>query len=189
MNVIETKLSGVLILETKIYRDDRGHFLEAWHESRYEEAGLPRRFVQDNMSYSTKGVLRGLHFQTPAAQAKLVSVLCGSVYDVAVDVRVGSPTFGQWVGMHLSAENGRQAYIPEGFAHGFAVTGEEALVLYKCTEFYSPKDEVGLLWNDPAIGIEWPIADPILSRKDADSLPLSAIIRDRLPRLAPAPAA
>ena len=181
MNVIPTRLPGVLVIEPKVYGDSRGFFLETWNQSRYSEAGLPSAFVQDNLSYSANGVLRGLHLQVPTSQAKLVSVLIGEVFDVAVDVRVGSPTFGQWVGEILSAENRRQLYIPEGFAHGFAVTGETALFAYKCSTYYAPQDELTVLWNDPEIGIEWPHVTPTLSAKDRAGLPLREIPPDRLP--------
>ena len=166
MKVIKTKLSGVVIIEPKVFGDARGFFLETWQQTRYSEAGLPEKFVQDNLSYSTKGVLRGLHYQKPGAQGKLVYVLHGEVFDVAVDIRVGSPTFGQWVGVTLSSENKRQFYVPEGFAHGFCVTSDIALFAYKCTDFYNQAAEGGVIWNDPDIGIQWPIANPILSPKD-----------------------
>jgi dTDP-4-dehydrorhamnose 3,5-epimerase len=166
MNVIRTKLSGVLIFEPKVFGDSRGFFMETWNKQRYEAAGLTENFVQDNLSYSSYGVLRGLHFQNPNAQGKLVYVIQGEVFDVAVDIRVGSPTFGQWAGVTLSGENKRQFYVPEGFAHGFCVTSETALFAYKCTDTYNPSAEGGVLWNDPDIGIEWPIDLPILSEKD-----------------------
>ena len=182
MNVIETKLPGVLILEPEVFGDERGFFMETWNQARYEEAGLPARVVQDNLSLSARGVLRGLHFQNPNAQGKLVSVLQGEVFDVAVDVRVGSPTFGEWVGVYLSADNKRQLYVPEGFAHGFTVTSDTALHSYKATDYYSPRTERGVLWNDPHVGIEWPVDDPVLSAKDQTALPLREISTDLLPR-------
>ena len=163
MNVLETGLPGVVIIEPDVFGDDRGFFMETWNGRRYEEAGLPGRFVQDNLSYSARGVLRGLHFQNPQAQGKLVSVLRGEVFDVAVDIRVGSPTFGEWTGVTLSAENKRQFYVPPEFAHGFLVTGEDALFFYKCTDYYAPSAEGIVLWNDPEIGIEWPTDAPTLS--------------------------
>jgi len=166
MNIISTKLSGVMIIEPKVFGDNRGFFLETWNQARYAECGLPANFVQDNLSYSQRGVLRGLHFQNPNAQGKLVYVLQGEVFDVAVDIRVSSPTFGQWVGVTLSAENKRQFYIPEGFAHGFCVTSETALFAYKCTDVYSPQFEHGVSWDDPELRIDWPIENPILSEKD-----------------------
>ena len=183
MKVERTALPGVLILEPKVFGDARGFFMETWNRSRYAEAGLPGEFVQDNVSYSRHGVLRGLHYQSPRAQGKLVHVLDGEVFDVAVDVRVGSPTFGRWAGATLSAQNRRQLWIPPGFAHGFCVTGETALFCYKCTELYAPEHEGSILWNDPAIGIAWPLEHPTLSAKDAAAPPLAAVSPARLPTL------
>lgn len=181
MQVIETPIAGVRILEPKVFGDARGFFVETWNQARYAEAGLPERFVQDNLSFSRRGVLRGLHFQNPNGQGKLVYVLQGEVFDVAVDVRLGSPSFGQSVTAILSADNKRQFYIPPGFAHGFCVTSETALFAYKCTEFYEPKSEASILWNDPALGIDWPVTAPELSAKDAAALTLADFPRDRLP--------
>jgi dTDP-4-dehydrorhamnose 3,5-epimerase len=175
MKVVETRLAGVLILEPRVFRDERGHFAETWHQQRYREAGIRVDFAQDNISFSRHGVLRGLHYQNPTAQGKLVSVLHGAVFDVAVDLRRGSPTFGQWAGTELSGENLRQLWIPEGFAHGFVVTGESAVFSYKCTNPYSPAHERSLRWDDPEIGIEWPIANPILSPKDAQAPLLGSV--------------
>lgn len=187
MNVVATDLPGVLLLEPRVFRDERGHFLETWLAGRYEDAGLPPVFVQDNVSVSHRGVLRGLHFQHPHAQGKLVSVLRGAVFDVAVDVRRGSPTFGRWFGAELSAENARQLWIPPGFAHGFQVVSEEdAVFLYKCTERYAPAAEHTLRWDDPAVGVRWPLAEPILSVKDAAAARLAEIPTGDLP---PYPAA
>ena len=183
MKVEQTALPGVLVLEPKVFGDARGFFMETWNRSRYAEAGLPGEFVQDNVSYSRHGVLRGLHYQSPRAQGKLVHVLEGEVFDVAVDVRVGSPTFGRWAGATLSAQNRRQLWIPPGFAHGFCVTGETALFCYKCTELYAPEHEGSILWNDPAIGIAWPLEHPTLSAKDAAAPPLAAVSPARLPTL------
>ena len=166
MKVLETELPGVLVVEPYVFGDERGFFLETWNQARYEDAGLPGNFVQDNLSFSSRGVLRGLHFQNPHPQGKLVHVLQGEVFDVAVDIRVGSPTFGRWVGVSLSSENKRQLWVPEGFAHGFVVTSEKALFSYKCTDFYHREAEAGVVWNDPDIGIDWPIANPTLSDKD-----------------------
>ncbi|MFT6906899.1 MAG: dTDP-4-dehydrorhamnose 3,5-epimerase [Oleiphilaceae bacterium] len=166
MNVIETDLPGVLIIEPKVFGDDRGFFMETWNKERYAEAGIPTEFVQDNISFSKKGVLRGLHFQDPNPQGKLVSVLQGEVYDVAVDIRRGSPAFGKWVGVSLSSDNKRQLYVPEGFAHGFCVRSEFALFSYKCTDSYNSLAEKTLMWNDSNIGIEWPVIDPQISGKD-----------------------
>ena len=186
MKVIETKIPGVVVVEPAVFGDERGFFMETWHQARYEEAGLPGRFVQDNLSFSTGGVLRGLHFQNPYQQGKLVQVLWGEVFDVAVDIRVGSPTFGEWEGLILSSENKRQFYVPEGFAHGFLVTGDKALFAYKCTAKYNPGAEGFVLWNDPEIGIEWPLqAPPVLSEKDRSAQPLSKIPVEQLPRYGP----
>jgi dTDP-4-dehydrorhamnose 3,5-epimerase len=194
MNPIETRLPGVVIFEPRVFRDDRGEFLETWHQARYAAAGLPEAFVQDNLSVSRRGVLRGLHYQHPLAQGKLVSVLEGEVFDVAVDIRRGSPTFARWVGMTLSGENRRQLYVPPGFAHGFYVTSDRALFLYKCTAYYAPSDEGSVLWNDPDLAIDWPLgqrsvvsgqssgADPILAPKDAAAPRLAGIPGDRLPQ-------
>jgi len=181
MEVFETELPGVMILEPKVFGDARGFFLETWNQERYREAGIPAEFVQDNLSFSGKGTLRGLHFQNPNAQGKLVQVLQGEVYDVAVDIRQGSPTFGKWVGVLLSAENRRQVFVPAGFAHGFCVTSDNALFSYKCTDFYNPKAEVSILWNDPDIGIDWPVTEPELSEKDRLAGRLSQLPEDRLP--------
>lgn len=180
MNVVPTDLPGVVILEPRIFRDDRGHFLESYNADRYREAGLPDRFTQDNVSFSKANVLRGLHYQLPNAQGKLVSALRGSVFDVAVDVRRGSPTFGRWVGVVLSDENMRQLYIPEGFAHGFAVMSDCAVFHYKCTAPYDPKSEGSIAWNDPEIGIDWPIRNALLSPKDAAAPRLADVSADRL---------
>jgi len=167
MNIKETKLAGVLILEPKVFSDDRGYFFETWNSTRYEQAGITGPFVQDNISFSKKGVLRGLHFQYPQSQGKLIQVLSGEVVDVVVDIRAGSPTYGQWIGEVLSESNHRQIYVPPGFAHGYCVTSEAALFSYKCTDFYNPATEHGIIWNDPDIGIEWPTEQPEMSTKDA----------------------
>ena len=167
MTVSETPLSGVLVIEPKVFGDARGYFCETYHAERYAEAGIGSRFVQDNVSRSGRGTLRGLHFQAPPhAQAKLVSCLEGSVFDVAVDIRVGSPTYGQWFGAELSADNMRQMFVPEGFAHGFVVTSEMALFSYKCSGVYAPASEGSLRWDDSDLAIEWPVRAPILSDKD-----------------------
>jgi len=167
MKVTPCDLAGLLLIEPAVFGDNRGFFLESWNQRRYREAGIAQDFVQDNFSFSGRGTLRGLHFQNPLPQGKLVSVWQGEVWDVAVDIRRQSPTFGQWHGVTLSAENKRQFYVPPGFAHGFVVVSENALFHYKCTETYSPKDEQGFRWDDPAIGIKWPIQNPILSKRDA----------------------
>lgn len=155
--------------------------MEAWHQARYAEYGLPARFVQDNVSLSQRGALRGLHFQHPNAQGKLVYVLHGEVFDVVADVRLGSPTFGRWEGVVLSAENRRQLYIPEGFAHGFCVTSDSALFVYKCTDFYAPQAERGVRWDDPDLGIVWPVREPLLSAKDTAHPRLKDIPPEWLP--------
>ena len=166
MKVIETALPGAVIIEPQVFGDHRGFFLETWSEKRFKELGLPAGFVQDNLSFSQKGVLRGLHFQNPHSQGKLVYVLEGEVFDVAVDIRRGSPAFGRWVGVTLSAENKRQFYLPEGFAHGFCVTSERALFAYKCTAGYHPETEYGISWQDADLAIDWPVKEPVLSEKD-----------------------
>jgi dTDP-4-dehydrorhamnose 3,5-epimerase len=166
MRVIPTALPGVLIIEPQVFADRRGFFLESYHLARYAEHGIDVAFVQDNHSRSTRGTLRGLHYQAPPGQAKLVRVAVGEVFDVAVDIRWGSPTYGRWVGVTLSAENHRQLYIPTGFAHGFCVVSESADFLYKVTSYYDPTAERGVAWDDPALGIEWPVEDPILSDRD-----------------------
>jgi dTDP-4-dehydrorhamnose 3,5-epimerase len=180
MNVLTCDLAGLLIIEPKVFGDARGFFLESWNRQRYAEAGLPMDFVQDNVSLSRRGTLRGLHFQKPNAQGKLLQVLLGEVFDVAVDLRRSSPSFGRWHGLNLSGENKRQFYIPPGFAHGFYVVSETALFQYKCTELYSPKDELTLKWDDPEIGIAWPGPQPLLSEKDKKGLPLRQLPTDRL---------
>ena len=168
-NFIETKIKDLYIIEPKVFGDDRGYFMESYNRRDFVEAGLDMVFVQDNESKSKKGVLRGMHFQTKFTQGKLVRATQGEVYDVAVDLRKGSPTYGQWEGVFLSAENKRQFYVPEGFAHGFLVLSDEAVFNYKCTSLYAPEYDGGLLWNDPDVGIEWPldgIDEIILSEKD-----------------------
>tara|TARA_B110000902_G_C13889008_1_gene429783 strand:+ start:21 stop:557 length:537 start_codon:yes stop_codon:yes gene_type:complete len=170
VNIIETKLSGCLIIEPKVFGDERGFFLETFNTARYAEmAGLSLPFVQDNHSRSSKGVLRGLHFQRTKPQGKLVRVVSGEVYDVAVDLRKDSATFSQWDAVFLSAENKRQFWVPPGFAHGFVVLSETADFEYKCTDFYDPEDEGIILWNDPNLGIDWPVKEPLVSEKDASA--------------------
>ncbi|ASR42557.1 dTDP-4-dehydrorhamnose 3,5-epimerase [Xanthomonas citri pv. mangiferaeindicae] len=183
MKIIETKLPGAVVLEPAVFGDARGFFFEAWNAARFGQHGLPTSFVQSNVSSSAKGVLRGLHYQWPRPQGKLVSVLQGEVFDVAVDIRRGSPTFGQWEGVLLSAENKRQFWIPEGFAHGFAVLSETALFSYLCTDVYVKEADAGVRWDDPQIGVEWPIDAPLLSDKDAQAPLLADIAEDRLPDL------
>ncbi|CAK2923498.1 dTDP-4-dehydrorhamnose 3,5-epimerase [Vibrio crassostreae] len=170
MKVIDTRIPDVKIIEPSVFGDERGFFMETWNQKKFEElvTGKPTPFVQDNHSKSTKGILRGLHYQTENTQGKLVRVVSGEVFDVAVDIRKGSPTFGQWVGEYLSAENKRQLWVPEGFAHGFYVTSDDAEFVYKCTNYYDPTSEVSLKWNDKDIGIKWPFEGvPLLSTKDS----------------------
>ncbi len=166
MKFVETKLKGVVLVELDVFEDPRGYFFEMYHAGKHADGGIRGPFVQDNFSHSVRGTLRGLHYQLQHAQGKLMMVLEGRIFDVAVDIRKGSPTFKQWVGVELSGENKRQLYVPPGFAHGFCVLSETADVLYKCTDVYSQKDERGVIWNDPALGIQWPATDPLLSRKD-----------------------
>ena len=175
MRVTLVDIPGVLLIEPNVVRDQRGCFVETYHEQRYGEAGMTERFVQDNYSRSVRDTLRGLHFQEPHAQGKLVMALEGVVYDVVVDVRKGSPSFGKWYGVELSGENLLQIYIPSGCAHGFCVTSGTAAFMYKCTEYYSLKDERGILWNDPALGIAWPAITPILSEKDQANCTLATM--------------
>jgi dTDP-4-dehydrorhamnose 3,5-epimerase len=162
-----TKLSGVIIVEPEVHRDPRGFFLETFHAQKFHEGGIDAHFVQDNHSASQRGTLRGLHAQWRRPQGKLVRVLFGEIFDVAVDARLGSPSFGKWVGVTLSHDNFKQLWVPAGYLHGFCVTSERAEVEYKCTDLYDPGGEVGVLWNDPDIGVQWPIAEPVLSAKDA----------------------
>ncbi|HTL55085.1 MAG TPA: dTDP-4-dehydrorhamnose 3,5-epimerase [Candidatus Limnocylindrales bacterium] len=180
MKIIACELSGLLILEPKVFGDARGFFMETWNQGRYHESGIKAQFVQDNISVSRRGALRGLHFQNPSPQGKLVSVLQGDVFDVAVDLRQSSTTFGKWHGLNLSSENKRQFYVSPGFAHGFVVLSETAMFHYKCTDFYSPKDEMTISWDDPDIGIQWPIDQPTLSEKDAKGLRLRDVAKDKL---------
>jgi dTDP-4-dehydrorhamnose 3,5-epimerase len=182
MEILQTPIPEVLLIQPPYFGDPRGWFLETWQQTRYAQAGVPTEFVQDNVSFSQKGVLRGLHYQHPRGQGKLVQVLQGEVFDVAVDIRVGSPTFGRHAAARLSHENHRQMYIPTGFAHGFCVLSDTALFAYKCTEFYLPECEGGILWNDPDLGIDWPLDKPILSAKDTRSAPLRSVPLDRLPK-------
>lgn len=180
MRVLDTSLPGVRLIEPAVHRDSRGFFLESYHERRYTEAGIVARFVQDNYSRSDQHTVRGLHAQLKAPQAKLMRVVVGAIFDVAVDIRVGSPTFGRWFGVTLSSDNFKQLFIPGGFAHGFVVISDYAELEYKCSAFYDPADEISIRWDDPAIGIQWPVTAPILSARDA-SAPTLAEARDRLP--------
>ena len=182
MRIIETNLKDVLILEPRIFEDPRGFFVETYQKTRYTDAGVDADFVQDNLSFSRNNTLRGLHFQYPHDQAKLVQVLQGEVFDVAVDIRRGSPSFGKWCTSCLSAENKRQMFIPAGFAHGFCVLSDIAVFHYKCSDYYSPECESGVLWCDPDLGIDWPVKEPILSEKDAVYPRLKDIPVDRVPK-------
>jgi dTDP-4-dehydrorhamnose 3,5-epimerase len=181
MKVIETALPGAIVLEPQVFGDARGFFYESYNEAKYRDAGIDRRFVQSNVSRSAKGVLRGLHYQWPNPQGKLVSVLEGEVYDVAVDIRQGSPTFGQSVGVMLTAENHRHFWVPEGFAHGFCVLSDFATFSYQCTALYDAKTDAGIRWNDAALGIDWPVSDPLLSDKDRITPFLHDVAPERLP--------
>jgi len=178
---IETSLPGVILIEPDVFNDARGFFMETYQFKKYKEGGIDKVFVQDNHSHSQRSTLRGLHYQLHHPQGKLVYVIAGEIYDVAVDIRRGSPTFGQWAATHLSDENKRQIFVPEGFAHGFCIISETADVVYKCTDFYAPGDEYGVYWSDPAIGIEWPVKTPILSKKDSQNPQLKDIPEAHLP--------
>jgi len=183
MERIKTDLEGLVIIEPNVFEDPRGFFMETYHQQRYQESGITSRFVQDNLSFSVQKTLRGLHYQAKQPQAKLVQVLTGEVFDVAVDLRPGSPTFGKWKGFILSETNKRQFFIPAGFAHGFCVLSGTAHFMYKCSTFYEPDDEVGVLWSDPEIGIDWPVTDPVISEKDRRFKPLAALSRENLPQV------
>jgi dTDP-4-dehydrorhamnose 3,5-epimerase len=184
VNVTATTLPGVLVIEPRVFRDERGFFLELFNEGTFIKHGLPVGFRQDNHSRSARGVLRGLHFQAAYPQGKLVTVAHGRIFDVAVDIRVGSPAFGQWTGVMLDADEPRLVWIPPGFAHGFAVLSDSADVIYKCTEVYRLEDEHGVAWNDPGIAIEWPLESPVLSARDR-SLPSLSATRGDLPDYVP----
>jgi len=181
VKVIETGLPGVLLLEPKVFGDVRGFFMETWQAARYGAAGMPERFVQDNHSRSRRGVLRGLHYQLTQPQGKLVWVTRGAVFDVAVDIRRGSPSFGRWYGCVLDDVDHRQLYIPPGFAHGFCVVSDEADFFYKCTDYYHPQSEQGIAWDDPDIGIDWPLREVSLSGKDQQNPRLNAQSSEKLP--------
>ena len=182
MKILRTDIEGVLIVEPKVFRDDRGFFLETYQKNKYHWQGIPGEFVQDNLSFSRKDTLRGLHYQLPHEQAKLVQVLKGHVFDVTVDIRYGSPTFGRWFGIHLSDEKVRQLFVPAGLAHGFCVVSDTALFSYKCSDFYAPDCERGVLWDDPDLAIDWPAEKPILSEKDAKYPRLQDVPVEWLPR-------
>jgi dTDP-4-dehydrorhamnose 3,5-epimerase len=182
MKILKTKLDGVLIIEPTVFPDGRGYFYESFHETRYVETGIPSQFVQDNFSHSVKDVIRGLHYQLERPQGKLILVSTGRILDVIVDIRRHSKTFGKSLTIELSAENPRQVYIPPGFAHGFCVLSENANVTYKCSDYYHPASERGILWNDPSLNIPWPTKDPILSPKDAIYPLLKDVSSDHLPQ-------
>ncbi len=181
MKVTETSIAGLLIVETKAFGDERGVFLETYHADRYAAAGIPARFVQSNFAHSRKGVLRGLHYQLGRPQAKLVQVLRGEVFDIAVGLRRGSPTFGRWEGITLSSANHRQLFVPEGFAHGYCVLSNDADFAYQCTDYYAPEEERGIRWDDPDIGIDWPEGERIVSAKD-QALPFLRDMPGDLPK-------
>jgi dTDP-4-dehydrorhamnose 3,5-epimerase len=183
MKVEPRDIPGIVVIEPQVFEDARGYFLETWSRERYAGVGVPESFVQDNVSRSIRNTVRGLHLQHPHGQGKLVQVLEGEVFDVIVDVRVGSPAFGRWVATTLSGRNHRQIYIPPGLAHGFCVTADAALFAYKCTEPYHPESELGIAWNDPDLAIPWPAAAPLLSPRDAGFPLLRDIPRERLPRI------
>ena len=185
LQILETSLPGVLVIKPRVLKDPRGFFMETYRLNVLAEAGIRETFVQDNHSHSSRGVLRGLHYQLHHPQAKLCRVAQGEVLDIAVDIRVGSPNFGRWVGVLLSGENHTQIYLPKGFAHGFVVRSETADFLYKCSDYFDAADDRGVLWNDPAIAIDWEMPNPILSAKDQHYLPLNQIARDQLPRYEP----
>lgn len=185
MKVIETNLPGCVIIEPTVHGDERGYFYEAWNAERFAAHGLPHQFVQSNVSASSQGVLRGLHYQWPKPQGKLVSLLEGEVYDVAVDIRRGSPHFGRWTAAILSADNKRHFWIPEGFAHGFAVLSERAVFSYLCTAAYDREADASIRWNDAAFAIDWPISTPVLSSKDERAPWLEEVPAERLPIYTP----
>lgn len=181
MKVAATELAGVLVIEPRVFKDSRGHFLESYQEERYAEAGIRGPFVQDNLVKSERHVLRGLHLQCPHGQGKLVQALQGEIFDIAVDVRAGSPAFGRSFAVTLSSANHRQIFVPPEFAHGYLVLSDSALVSYKTTDVYTPEAEIAVAWNDPEIGIDWPVADPVLNERDATAPRLSEIPLSRLP--------
>ena len=185
MKVSETALAGVKLIEPPVFRDARGSTVELWNESRFREAGLLGNIAQDLVSVSAQGVVRGLHFQQPYPQGKLVTVLSGTIFDVVLDIRIGAPTFGRWISVTLSADEPRILIIPQGFAHGFQVTSERAVVAYKLTDFYPREAEGGIAWNDPNLAIDWPLPEPTLSEKDRAHPPLHAIMPARLPGYIP----
>ncbi len=181
LKLIDTAITDVLLIEPEVHSDSRGFFLEIFHHKKYADVGIDQTFIQDNYSHSEHGIIRGLHYQLHRPQGKLVFVMAGEILDVVVDIRRGSPTFGKWFGTHLSAKNKRQIYIPEGFAHGFCVLSKSADVMYKCTDFYDPEDESGIIWSDETIAIDWPVKTPVLSDKDSRYQGLTEISEGDLP--------
>ncbi|MBN1764765.1 MAG: dTDP-4-dehydrorhamnose 3,5-epimerase [Sedimentisphaerales bacterium] len=181
VQIQSTDLPGVLVIKPQVFGDKRGFFLETFNQKTYAEAGLERVFIQDNLSHSCRGVIRGLHYQLNHPQGKLVFVVKGEIFDVAVDIRKGSPSFGQWTGVHLSENNHKQIFVPEGFAHGFCVLSDEADVIYKCTDLYTPGDDYGILWSDEHINVDWPVQNPVVSEKDQKNPCLSELAEDKLP--------
>jgi len=184
MNLIQVDLPEIVLIDPRIFKDQRGYFLETYQAQRYEECGIAARFVQDNLSFSRRGVVRGLHYQLQKPQGKLVTVIQGEVIDLVVDIRSDSPSFGKWSKNTLSAENHRQLYVPPGFAHGFLVTSETASVLYKVTDYYHPGDEYGIWWNDADLGVDWPLSEAILSDKDSQFPQLKDVPKTLLPKMA-----
>lgn len=182
LQVIETKLPGVLLIKPNFFEDPRGFFMETYQQREYAEAGIASTFVQDNRSHSIRNTLRGLHYQLEQPQGKLIYAVTGEIFDVAVDIRQGSPTFGKWTGIILSEMNKYQIYVPEGFAHGFCVMSKTADIIYKCTDFYKPGDEYGILWDDPDLDIDWDVDNVVLSEKDARNKRLADVAEDALPR-------
>ncbi len=183
MRVLKTDIPGVLIVEPDLFFDERGFLFEVYHKNRYYSFGIDTDFVQDNYSFSSIGTLRGLHYQIKNSQAKLIQIIKGEIFDVAVDLRYGSQTFGKWIGTYLSEKNHRQLFIPEGFAHGFCVTSDSAMLVYKCSDHYNIEDEEGVIWSDPEINISWPTEEPILSEKDKTFSTLKEIPIERLPQI------
>jgi dTDP-4-dehydrorhamnose 3,5-epimerase len=181
MKILSSSLPEILIIEPSVFQDERGFFMETYQQRRYTEAGIESIFVQDNLSRSVHGTLRGLHYQVKHVQAKLIQVIEGTIFDVALDIRRGAPSYGQWTSIHLSADNKRQLFVPQGFAHGFCVLSESAQVVYKCTDYYAAEDEGGVLWSDPELAIDWPIETPILSDKDSRLPCLADVPLERLP--------